>query len=225
MPVRETVDDDDDKRYHNAPEVADLNEDQRSEVEKGAEAIAALKRTFDDWLAIGRGVAVLRAEAKRRGGRQTFKQLLDKHGYAVFLGKSKATTSKLLKIVEHEETVCKWRDTLTDDERFAWASPSAIVTHCPALKVHATPPETPAAETQVTPEKPPAETFEAKAAANAEQEAVDLENDNTLDAARTRYVELIAALAPEEITKELSHLRKLVVPKSNTKSKHRRKRR
>ena len=53
--------------------------------------------------------------------------------------------TRLLQIVGRETEVRQWRDTLTDNQRWEWPSPSAIFKHCPLFakpKSNATPSRT-----------------------------------------------------------------------------------
>lgn len=97
------------------------------------EGLMALKRTFEHWVAVGKGLAMLRAKADRIGGKFTFDKLREQAG----LGPTqldKSAVSKLLKIIEDLPEVEKWRKTLTEKERFEWCSPAAIFKHCPRYK-------------------------------------------------------------------------------------------
>jgi len=126
-------------RYHNIPEMADLGPEKRATVEHGANGVVALRKTFDIWMDIGHGVAVLRDLAKKRGGRKTFHGLLERTGYAALLRsasgkKNQAQVTRLLQVVDRETEVRQWRDDpnqVTEDRRWHWASPSAIFKHCP----------------------------------------------------------------------------------------------
>jgi hypothetical protein len=118
-------------RYHNIPELADLSDGERSALDLGVDAIAALKKTFDHWLVIAHGVAIIRKQADRRGGKKTFHRLLQRAGYGVLVDKSRSSLTRLVQIAAREDEVRRWRDTLTEAQRWDWASPSAIFKHCP----------------------------------------------------------------------------------------------
>src|SRR5262249_36812183 len=121
------------ERHHNVPELGALNPDQRAVVDLGRDAVAALKKTFDHWMAIAHGVAVLRKAADTLGGKKTFHRLLERAGYGVLL-RSKAQLTRLVQMAERETPARAWRDTLTDNQKWEWASPSAIFKHCPLFK-------------------------------------------------------------------------------------------
>src|SRR5262245_43996511 len=89
-------------QHHTAPELAELDDERQATDEDGAEVIAAIKKTFDHWTMIGRGVAILRREADRLGGRNTFHSLLEKNGYGVLV-RSKAGLTRLVQITERED--------------------------------------------------------------------------------------------------------------------------
>jgi hypothetical protein len=118
-------------RYHNIPELADLSDGERSALDLGVDAISALKKTFDHWLVIAHGVAIIRKQADRRGGKKTFHRLLQRAGYGVLVDKSRSSLTRLLQIAAREDEVRRWRDGLTEAQRWAWASPSAIFKHAP----------------------------------------------------------------------------------------------
>src|SRR5262249_10590824 len=124
--------------HHNAPEIAGLTAEERQIVERGASAIESLKRTFDQWMDIGRGLKVLRARADELKGRETFQRLAEQAGYGGMFrsasGKiNRSVISHLVDIVEHEDQVRAWRDGLTEDQRWAWVSPTSIKRWCPAF--------------------------------------------------------------------------------------------
>jgi hypothetical protein len=133
-------------RYHNAPELADLDAESRVKVDSGAEAISAIKKTFDHWMAIARGVAVLRREADRIGGKKTFHEVLEKNGYAVLM-RSRSNLTRLVQIAAQEDEVQAWHGTLTENQKWDWAGPSAVFKHCPLFKK---PPKDPAAPHKMT---------------------------------------------------------------------------
>jgi hypothetical protein len=116
-------------RHHNVPELSALNTDQRAVVDFGADAVAALKKTFDHWMAIAHGVAVLRNAADNLGGKKTFHRLLERSGYGTLL-RAKAQLTRLVQMAARETEVRQWRDTLTEKQRWDWASPSAVFKHC-----------------------------------------------------------------------------------------------
>ncbi len=84
-------------QFHNQPESGNLSDDERRVVEGGKDALQSLAKTFDLWVAVGRGIKVLRNKAEAMGGRQTFKRLLEQNGYGSI---DKAVISKLLVIID-----------------------------------------------------------------------------------------------------------------------------
>jgi hypothetical protein len=77
------------------PEEDVLSADEHKIVEGGREALRSLgRRTFDHWMAVGRGIKVLRAKADRLGGTKTFRRLLARHGFDSL---DNSVISKLLK--------------------------------------------------------------------------------------------------------------------------------
>jgi hypothetical protein len=122
----------------------------------------------------GRGLQLLRKKADLLGTRNAFNDLRDQHG----LGDrffNKTLVSKLLRVMENLEAVEKWRATLTEKPRFEWASPDAIIRHCPVFN----PPPAPDAKR------------ERSAYAKLEQTNDDLARE--LDAAKAHIAELEAA--------------------------------
>jgi hypothetical protein len=96
-------------------------------VEQAREALGAVRRTFEFWVAIARGLATLRAKADAIGGYCTFARLRQREG----LGLPRTTVHRLLKINARIREVEAWRASLSERERFRWAGPEAILRHCP----------------------------------------------------------------------------------------------
>jgi hypothetical protein len=91
-----------------------------------------LKKTFEHWQSIGHGLHALRDKANRMGGRRTFDTLREQAG----LGESlidRSTVSKLLRVMDELPAVTAWRNTVTERQRFRWASPEAVLRHCPVF--------------------------------------------------------------------------------------------
>lgn len=110
----------------------DLTTEERTVVNAAHEAMVALKRTFEHWTMIGRGLMALRNKADRMGGRKTFDRLREQAG----LGPEhldKAIVSRLFRVMEELPAVETWRQTLTGKQQFDWASPGAVVKHCPVF--------------------------------------------------------------------------------------------
>jgi hypothetical protein len=93
-------------------------------------ALTALRRTFDHWVTVGRGLQLLRQKADQIGTRDAFNELRDRHrlGDRHF---RKEVVSRLLKVMDNLEAVEAWRATLTEKQRVEWASPDTIVRRCP----------------------------------------------------------------------------------------------
>jgi hypothetical protein len=93
-------------------------------------ALIALRRTFDHWVTVGRGLQLLRRKADQIGTRNAFNDLRDQHrlGDRRF---RKEVVSRLLKVMDNLEAVEAWRATLTEKQRVEWASPDTIVRRCP----------------------------------------------------------------------------------------------
>lgn len=110
----------------------DLTTGERTIVNAAHEALIALKKTFEHWVMIGRGLETIRAKAERMGGRKTFDRLREQAG----LGPQhldKAVVSRLQRVMDELPAVETWRAILTEKERFDWASPGAVIKHCPVF--------------------------------------------------------------------------------------------
>jgi hypothetical protein len=115
---------------HNTPGLPALTEQEHVYVEGAREALASLRKTFDFWIAIARGLKALHDKADLSGGKITYDRLREREG----LGKdviNKTRSSRLLAILDNLTAVGAWRDSLTEKQRFAWASPEAVHIHCP----------------------------------------------------------------------------------------------
>lgn len=135
---------------HNTPGLPALTEQERVYCEGAREALASIRKTFDFWVAIGRGLKALHDKAEAIGGKKTYDRLRQREG----LGKdviNKTRSSRLLAIIDRLTEVAAWRDSLTDKQRFTWASPEAVHRHCPIF-------HTPKSTTKPKPSKPPAST-------------------------------------------------------------------
>jgi hypothetical protein len=122
-------------RHHNAPTPLSASEDEVLEAAR-VEWAALKKRTFASWMAIGKGIRILRQRADRLGGRKTFQRLMAEQGFRINGPKSewqfdKTTAIRLLKVMEQETEVRIWHDGLDSVRQAEWASPNAILRHCP----------------------------------------------------------------------------------------------
>jgi hypothetical protein len=120
----------------NRPELDELTPQQRLAIQEGAEAIGKLadfrRRSFDLWMTVARGVATLCTIADRPGtSRKARQNLLRSQGYGSL---NASTVSRLLLMAEHETAVRAWRDTLTENKRESWNSPTSICNRCPAVR-------------------------------------------------------------------------------------------
>lgn len=125
----------------NYPDLPSLSHEEITYVEPAREALATIKRTFEFWMVIARGLKALRDKADRIGGRFTFDRLREREGlggrnkrHKQILDKTRV--SRLLGILDHIKEVEVWRAGLTDKERFEWASPEAVCRHCPVFAGH-----------------------------------------------------------------------------------------
>jgi hypothetical protein len=120
---------------HNYPDLPSLSLEEHTYVDAAREALATMKRTFEFWILVARGLQALKDKADRIGGRFTFDRLREREGLG---GKrrdgtdvlNKTRVSRLLAILDELPAVESWRATLTDKQRFEWASPEAIFRHC-----------------------------------------------------------------------------------------------
>jgi len=100
----------------NAPESQTLGRDELALCEAARQSAQQSKLTFDNWMTIGRAVAILRTHAddlieKGSASRTTFPRLIKKHGLGQLL--DKANTSQLLAIMDRLPEVQAWHATLT----------------------------------------------------------------------------------------------------------------
>ena len=85
--------------------------DERRVLHAAHVASIALRRTFDHWVKVGRGLQLLRQKADQIGTRNAFNDLRDQHR----LGDKhfrKEVVSRLLKVMDNLEAVEAWRATL-----------------------------------------------------------------------------------------------------------------
>ena len=109
-------------------------------------ALISLRRNFDNWVTVGRGLQLLRQKADQIGTRNAFNDLRDQHR----LGDKhlrKEAVSRLLKVMDNLQAVLAWRATLTEKQRVDWASPDTIVRRCPIFNK----PKTATAEARPSP--------------------------------------------------------------------------
>jgi hypothetical protein len=122
------------KAGDNYPGLPALSHEEATYVEAAREALVTIKRTFEFWMVIARGLKALKDKAQRIGGKATFDRLREREGLG---GRNKAgleilnktRVSRLLAILDRSAEVEAWRAELTDKERFTWASPEAVWRH------------------------------------------------------------------------------------------------
>jgi hypothetical protein len=117
----------------NDPESAWLTADDSALFESARQALHELKRTFDNWVVIGRAIVRARAIANLHGGKFTFQRLLMQQGLTELVG-DKGSMSRLEKIMAHLPHVEAWRFTLTERQKIDWAAPNTVFKHCPLFK-------------------------------------------------------------------------------------------
>jgi hypothetical protein len=89
-----------------------------------------LRKSFDRWLTLGRGVAAARAIADRLGGKGTFGRILDQQGLGWLNTRGKTSVFYLEAMVRDLPKVLKWREGLDERSRIKWASPQSIYLRC-----------------------------------------------------------------------------------------------
>jgi hypothetical protein len=108
----------------------EITPDERRVLQAAHVALIALRRTFDHWVTVGRGLQLLRQKADQIGTRNAFNDLRDQHR----LGDNhfrKEVVSRVLKVMDNLDAVQEWRAGLTERQRLEWASPDTIVRRCP----------------------------------------------------------------------------------------------
>ena len=108
-------------------------------VERALDAMKEMRKTtFGNWVTIGRALKALHIKAEQLKRKKAYNVLREREGLGVDIIK-KSRSSRLLKIIDNLPEVEKWRATLTDAERFDWASPEAVHRHCPLFAKDAGP--------------------------------------------------------------------------------------
>jgi hypothetical protein len=124
----------------NAPESEALTSEDIEIFDAARQATAYFKKSFEQWATVGRAVVRAREIADRRGGAKTFMRLIQQQELAWFVTKQVAT--HLLRVMERINEVTTWRETLTEKQKFDWASPVTILRRCPIFN-SPTPPSDP----------------------------------------------------------------------------------
>jgi hypothetical protein len=128
----------------NQPESRNLTNEERQIFDNARAAVDVIKKTYDTWLMIARGVECARNHANKiSDGKRSrvFERILEQQGLSGVLGNTpgsvKSTASTLLRILEHELEVGAWRRSLTAWERQKYSSPTAVLKHCPVFQEQA----------------------------------------------------------------------------------------
>jgi hypothetical protein len=102
-------------------------------VRSGQEAMSRLCRTWDDWTAIGEALQIGQTEAMRAVGtnqpsgfryEKAMGEWLLANGFKEI---DKATRSRLLECVRHQNEIETWRARLTQEERFRFNHPNTVI--------------------------------------------------------------------------------------------------
>ena len=109
----------------------ELTQDEQVVVTASYETWSFTRKTLDNWITIGKGIAVMRAKADRIGGRNAFTEVMEANGFGeLTTGKMKWLPSLLLKIVTDPENLSRvqaWHNGLPLHQQLAWASPRSII--------------------------------------------------------------------------------------------------
>jgi hypothetical protein len=115
----------------NDPESRNLDAEEIAIFDAARAAVTLLKKTFETWVVIGKAVVAARKRADRMGGGKTFRRILEQQGLSTVV--PPATATRLEAIMAALPKVESWRASLTENQSFAWASPSAVFKHCPVF--------------------------------------------------------------------------------------------
>jgi hypothetical protein len=115
----------------NATESEAMTLDDNEVFEDARQAATQLKRTFPNWMVIGKAVVLARDIADRCGGGKTFMLLIEQQGLGRIVDKT--TASKLLRIMAELPAVTAWHETLTEKQKIDWAAPTTILKRCPVF--------------------------------------------------------------------------------------------
>jgi hypothetical protein len=122
---------------HNISGLPSLSPEETVCVEQARAALATMRRTFEFWMVIARALKVLEDKTHRMGGR-TFERLCEREGLGGRRADggdvlSRSRVWRLNRILARLPEVEAWRASLTDRQRFKWASPESVVRHCPPV--------------------------------------------------------------------------------------------
>jgi hypothetical protein len=117
----------------NQPESFALTREEEQIFDNARNAVGELRKTFETWIVIARGVEAANKRADNIGGKRAFMRVLEQQRLYSALGEKdasvKSTASRLLKILENLPEIEAWRASLSDYQRIHWASPTAIDKH------------------------------------------------------------------------------------------------
>jgi hypothetical protein len=116
----------------NAPESEALTLEAVQVFEDARQAVTRLRKTFDEWVKIGKAVVLAREIADRRGGGRTFMRIIEQQGLGSVVPKQTAT--HLLRVMERINEVLVWHGTLTEKQQIDWASPKTVLRRCPTFR-------------------------------------------------------------------------------------------
>src|SRR5262249_37311974 len=131
-------------KTHNRPPRSDILSDlppltaeEEVSVRAARDTYSTVKKPFESWMVIARGLQTLKDKAVQIGGKATFDRLREREGLG---GKvdghdilNKTRVSRLLSILDNLPAVETWRAERTPKQRYSWASPEAVFKHCPVF--------------------------------------------------------------------------------------------
>jgi hypothetical protein len=123
------------RKKTNVSPLDELTDQQRNLVRDGADAVSEYRdfsrRSFELWMRMARGVALLLDLADRRTSRSARRNLLREQGYGTL---HPTICIKLRIMARHETAIRFWRDGLTQNQREKWNSPTSVCNRCPAVR-------------------------------------------------------------------------------------------
>jgi hypothetical protein len=127
------------KNGHRDPDPLDnvFSVEDETYLKRAREAFATItKKTFEAWMDLVKGVQVCDRRAEQTSIKS--QRLLKRAGLGVLNErKHKTLLSNMRKIGEHYRDVVAWHAGLPQHLQWEWASPSAVVKHCPIFKISA----------------------------------------------------------------------------------------
>jgi hypothetical protein len=123
------------RKKTNVSPLDELTDQERNLVRDGADAVSEYRdfsrRSFELWMRMARGVALLLDLADRRTSRSARRNLLREQGYGTL---HPTICIKLRIMARHETAIRFWRDGLTQNQREKWNSPTSVCNRCPAVR-------------------------------------------------------------------------------------------